>query len=74
MDNLATDVLRELKRREIKNRILIIIISGLLLFVTNFLWFIQWNAPPKDNNETEIIQTTEDDGDDDPQSENEKSE
>lgn len=72
MDNLAMDVLRELKRKELKNRILIILISGLLLFVTNFLWFIQWNSPPKDD--TEIILITEDDENDDSQSENEKSE
>jgi len=72
MDNLATDVLRELKRKELKNRIILILISGLLLFVTNFLWFIQWNSPPKDD--TEIIIITEDDENDDPQSENEKSE
>lgn len=68
MDNLAMDVLRELKRKELKNRILIILISGLLLFVTNFLWFIQWNSPPKDD--TEIILITEDDENDDSQSEN----
>lgn len=68
MDNLAMDVLRELKRKELKNRILIILISGLLLFVTNFLWFIQWNSPPKDD--TEIILITEEDEDDNPQSEN----
>lgn len=68
MDNLAMDVLRELKRKELKNRIIIILISGLLLFVTNFLWFIQWNSPPKDD--TEIILITEEDEDDDPQSEN----
>ena len=72
MDNLATDVLRELKRKELKNRILIILISGLLLFVTNFLWFIQWNSPPKDDSEITLIM--EDDENDDPQSENEKSE
>jgi hypothetical protein len=72
MDNLATDVLRELKRKELKNRIILILISGLLLFVTNFLWFIQWNSPPKDD--TEIILITEDDENDNPQSENEKSE
>ena len=72
MDSLATDVLRELKRRELRTRILIIIISGALLFVTNYLWFIQWNSPPKEKEETEIV--LEEDDDDTPQSDNEKSE
>ena len=72
MDNLALDVLREIKHREIKNRILIIIISGALLLVTNFIWFIQWNAPPKENEE--ITFEIEEDEDNDPlQSNNEKS-
>lgn len=72
MDSLATDVLRELKRKELRTRILIIIISGALLFVTNYLWFIQWNSPPKEKEETEIV--LEEDEDDTPQSDNEKSE
>ena len=72
MDNLALDVLREIKHREIKNRILIIIISGALLLVTNFIWFIQWNAPPKENEE--ITFEIEEDEDNDPlQSNNTKS-
>ena len=74
MDTLATDVIRELKHRELKNRILIIIISITLLFVTNFLWFIQWNNPPKEKDETEIMRLLEGNDDEDAQSENEKSE
>ena len=73
MDTLATDVLREIKRKELKNRIFIILISGALLFVTNFFWFIIWNAPPKDRDEI-TFEITEEDDNDDPQSENEKSE
>lgn len=72
MDGLATDVLRELKHKEIKNRILIIAISGILLFVTNALWFIVWNQPPKDREE--ITFEIEENDNDDIQSENEKSE
>ena len=69
---LATDVIRQLKRDELKNRILIIIICGALLLVTNFIWFIQWNAPPKENEE--ITFEIEEDEDNDPlQSNNEKS-
>ena len=72
-NSLSSDVLRQLKRDELKTRILIIIISGALLFVTNYLWFIQWNSPPKEKEETEIVLEEEDD-DDTPQSINEKSE
>lgn len=72
MDGLATDVLRELKHKEIKNRILIIAISGILLFVTNALWFIVWNQPPKEKEE--ITFEIEENNNDDIQSENEKSE
>lgn len=70
---LASDVLRQLKRDEFKIRILIIIISGALLIVTNFLWFIQWNSPPKEKEE--ITFELEDEEDNDPlQSINTKSE
>lgn len=72
MDSLATDVLRELKRKELKNRIFIILISGALLFATNCLWFIVWNAPPKEKEE--IVIELEEEDDDNPQSADEKSE
>lgn len=72
MDSLATDVLRELKRKELKNRIFIILISGALLFATNCLWFVIWNAPPKEKEE--ITFEVEEDENDTPQSDNEKSE
>ena len=72
MEGLATDVLREIKRREIKNRIIIITICGVLLFVTNALWFAVWNQPPKEKDE--ITFELEENDNDDIQSENEKSE
>lgn len=72
MEGLATDVLRELKRREIKNRIIIIAICGVLLFVTNALWFAVWNQPPKEKEE--ITFEIEENDNDNIQSENEKSE
>ena len=72
-NTLASDVLRQVKRDELKIRILIIIISGALLLVTNFLWFIQWNSPPKEKEE--ITFEIEEDEDNDPlQSNHEKSE
>lgn len=70
--SLSSDVLRQLKRDELKNRILIMIISGALLIATNFFWFIIWNAPPKERDEITI--EFEEDDNDTPQSENEKSE
>ena len=70
--SLSSDVLRQLKRDELKNRILIMIISGALLIATNFFWFIIWNAPPKEKDEITI--EFEKDDNDTPQSENEKSE
>ena len=72
MNGLALEVLRDMKHREIKNRILIIIISIALLFITNAIWFIKWNAPPKEKEE--ITFEIEEDEDNDPlQSNNEKS-
>jgi len=74
MDSLASDVLREIKRKELRNRILIIIISAFLLILTNAIWFIRWNAPPKQSAEEEILSMIDGDDDDDtPQSINEKS-
>lgn len=72
MDGLATDVLRELKHRELKNRIIIIAISGFLLFVTNVLWFIVWNQPPKEREE--ITFELEETDNDNPKGQDEKSE
>ena len=72
MNGLALEVLRDMKHREIKNRILIIIISIALLFITNAIWFIKWNAPPREKEE--ITFEIEEDEDNDPlQSNNEKS-
>lgn len=71
-NSLSSDVLRQLKRDELKNRILIMVISGALLIATNFFWFIIWNAPPKEREEITI--ELENDDNDTPQSENEKSE
>ena len=72
MDGLATDVLREMKRK-LKHRMIIIVISIVFLFVTNMLWFIVWNQPPKEKDDFNIVEI-EDEEDETPQSENEKSE
>lgn len=72
MDGLSLDVLRQLKHDEVRKRILIIVVSVCLLVVTNALWFIRWNAPPKEKDE--ISFEIEEENDDPPQSDNEKSE
>lgn len=72
MNGLALEVLRDMKHREIKNRILIIIISIALLFITNAIWFIKWNAPPRENEEI-TFEIKEDEDNDPLQSNNEKS-
>lgn len=72
MDGLSLDVLRQLKHDEVRKRILIIVVSVCLLVVTNALWFIRWNAPPKEKDE--ISFEIEEENNDPPQSDNEKSE
>lgn len=74
MDSLATDVLREIKMKEIRNRIFIILISIIFWFFTNIVWFLVWNYIPNQDEGIEIEEMTEDDDDDTPQGLNEKSE
>ena len=71
MDSLATDVLKQIKKDELKTRTFIIVVSLALLIATNFLWFAICNAPPK---EEETFFELEENNDDNTQSENEKSE
>lgn len=73
MDSLASDVLHEIKIRDLRIRILIILISGALLIATNFFWFIIWNAPPKEREQI-MFELEEEDDNDTPQSPDEKSE
>ena len=74
MDSLATDVLREIKMKEIRNRIFIILISIIFWFFTNLVWFLVWNHIPNNDEGYEIEEMTEDDDDDTSQGNNEKSE
>ena len=74
MDSLATDVLREIKIKEIRNRIFIILISIIFWFFTNIVWFLVWNYIPNQDEGYEIEEMTEEDDDDAPQSSDEKSE
>ena len=74
MDSLATDVLREIKIKEIRNRIFIILISIIFWFFTNLVWFLVWNYIPNQDEGYEIEEMTEEVDDDAPQSSDEKSE
>lgn len=75
MDSLATDVLREIKMKEIRNRIFIILISIIFWFFTNLVWFLVWNYIPNHDEGYEIEEMTDDDDDNDTsQGNNEKSE
>lgn len=46
-DNLATELLRELKR-ESKRRFILIIVLLFLFFGTNLAWLIAWNLPSEE--------------------------
>lgn len=57
-DNLATELLHEIKRTSKRNFILFII-TLVMLFVTNALWLYAWTLPVE---ETTITQKSEDNG------------
>lgn len=57
-DNLATELLHEIKRTSKRNFILFII-TLVMLFVTNALWLYAWTLPVE---ETTITQESEDNG------------
>ena len=57
-DNLATELLHEIKRTSKRNFILFII-TLIMLFVTNALWLYAWTLPVE---ETTITQESEDNG------------
>ena len=59
MENLATEILHELKL-EARRWFILLIISTFLLFISNIAWLIAWNLP-----EHEITESYELTGDDD---------
>lgn len=51
MDNLATEILHELKL-ESKRRFILLIITIILLFGSNMAWLIAWNLPSNEVTES----------------------
>ena len=51
MENLATEILHELKL-ESKRRFVLLLISISLLFASNIAWLIAWNLPDKEVTES----------------------
>ena len=51
MENLATEILHELKL-ESKRRFILLLISISLLFASNIAWLIAWNLPDKEVTES----------------------
>ena len=62
-DNLATELLHEIKRTSKRNFILFII-TLVMLFVTNALWLYAWTLPVEETSvtTTTIDQDSQDDG------------
>lgn len=57
-DNLATELLHEVKRT-CKRNFVLFIITLIMLFITNALWLYAWTLPVE---ETTITQDSEDNG------------
>ena len=55
MDNMATEILHEL-RAESKRRFALLIIARSLLFVSNMAWLIAWNLPDNTVSESYELQ------------------
>ena len=51
MENLATEILHEIKKQSKRNFILLII-SLVLLFASNIAWLYAWNLPDKQTTES----------------------
>ena len=59
MDNLATEILHELKA-QCKRYFIMMIIVIILLFVSNIAWLYAWNLPDKDISESYELQGQDD--------------
>ena len=60
-DNLATELLKELKVTS-KRWFLLFIITLFLLFITNVIWLYAWNLPTEETTSTSYDIQSEDDG------------
>ena len=59
MDNLATEILHELKA-QCKRYFIMMIIVIILLFASNIAWLYAWNLPDKDISESYELQGQDD--------------
>ena len=59
MENLATEILHELKAQAKRNFVLLII-AITLLFASNIAWLIAWNLPEKEYTESYELQGEDD--------------
>ena len=55
MENLASEILHELKL-EAKRNFIILIVTVILLFASNIAWLIAWNLPEKEYTESYELQ------------------
>lgn len=62
-DNLATELLHEIKRTSKRNFILFII-TLVMLFVTNALWLYAWTLPVEETSVTTTTTTVDQDSED----------
>lgn len=60
-DNLATELLKELKSTS-KRWFILFIITLFLLFITNVIWLYAWNLPSEETTSTSYDIQSEDDG------------
>lgn len=59
MDNLATEILHELKA-QCKRYFIMMVIVIILLFASNIAWLYAWNLPDKDISESYELQGQDD--------------
>jgi len=59
MENLATEILHELKAQS-RRYFIMLVITVILLFASNLAWLYAWNLPDKDVSESYELQGKDD--------------
>lgn len=59
MDNLASEILHELKAQT-RRTFILLIITVILLFASNIAWLVAWNLPDKEVSESYELQGEDD--------------
>ena len=59
MENLASEILHELKL-EAKRNFIILIVTVILLFASNIAWLVAWNLPDREVTESYELQGEDD--------------